>query len=135
MSVTSGGSHAAPHHWVDCHLRPGPPVVPRTPVEAALAGIWAGALNLEQVGIHDHFLELGGDSLLATQIASRVQAAFHVDVPLRSLLETPTVANMAVIIAQNQVKTVDRRGVEPILAELEALTDAEAQRLLGEEHT
>jgi acyl carrier protein len=70
-------------------------VAPRTPVEEALAGIWADVLGLTQVGIHDHFLELGGHSLLATQIIARLREAFQVELPLRSLFEAPTVADQA----------------------------------------
>jgi amino acid adenylation domain-containing protein len=77
-----------------------PLVKPRTPTEKALSDIWAHVLGLDQIGIHDHFLELGGDSLLATQTISRVLDTFHVQVPIRVLLEASTVARMALVIAQ-----------------------------------
>jgi acyl carrier protein len=90
-------------------------------------------LDLEQVGIYDNFLELGGHSLLATRIVSRVQDAFHVDVPLRSLLETPTVADMAIVIAQSQAEKVECQEIERMLVDLEGLSDEDSQRLLAEE--
>jgi len=72
-----------------------PYVPPRTPGERQLAEIWAEILGIDQVGIHDGFLELGGNSLAAIQVISRVITAFQVELPLRSLLESSTVTEMA----------------------------------------
>jgi len=68
---------------------------PRTPIEATLAEIWAQILGVERVGIYDNFFDLGGHSLLATQAASRMREAFRVEISLRRLFETPTVAGLA----------------------------------------
>jgi acyl carrier protein len=69
-------------------------VLPRTPVESALANIWSGVLGLDQVGADDNFLDLGGNSLAAIQVISRVIATFGVDLPLRSLFESSTLGEM-----------------------------------------
>ena len=67
---------------------------PRNEVEAKLAEIWASILKLDRVGIYDNFMELGGHSVLGTQIISRVRDVFHVELPLRSIFESPTVAEL-----------------------------------------
>jgi acyl carrier protein len=96
-----------------------PLVQPRTPVEEEMARIWAEVLGLDRVGIHDPFLELGGDSLLASQVVSRVIRAFHFDVPLRALLEAPTVDEMALMVVQQKAMRVRREDVGGVLAEVE----------------
>src|SRR6185369_6096251 len=70
-------------------------VAPRTAVEELLVDIWVQVLGIDRVGITDDFFDLGGHSLLATQIVSRVRQAFHVDLPLRDLFESPTIAGLA----------------------------------------
>jgi len=110
-----------------------PYVAPRTPIELDLASIWAEVLNVKQVGIHDHFLDLGGHSLLATRIISKVSDTFRVEVPLRSLFESPTVADMAVVITKNQANKAGHEDLTRMLSELENMSDEEAQRLLAQE--
>ena len=107
-----------------------PFVAPRTPVEAELAGMWAEALGLEDVGVLHNFLELGGHSLLAAQIVTRVHRALQVEVPLRLLLEAPTVAEMALVITQGQAGKAEPQVIEQLLAELEGLSDAQVKQLL-----
>lgn len=79
-------------------------VAPRNSVEEILAGIWAELLKIESVGIHDNFFDLGGHSLLATQVMSRIAKVFHVELPLRSLFERPTVAALAGCIEETRSK-------------------------------
>jgi amino acid adenylation domain-containing protein len=67
----------------------------RSPVESALAEIWCEVLGVKDIGAHDNFFELGGHSLLATQVLSKVREVFHVEIPLRTLFEEPTVSGLA----------------------------------------
>ena len=78
-------------------------VAPRTPIEAQLAEIWAKLLGLEKVGIHDNFFDLGGHSLLITQLLAQVRDTFKVDLSLHTLFEVPTVANIAEKIQMAQL--------------------------------
>lgn len=94
-------------------------VAPRTPVEAELARIWAEVLQLDAVGVDDHFLELGGHSLLATHVVSRVIHRFAVDVPLRALFEAPTVAAMAVVIVGQLAMQVGDEEMSRVWADVE----------------
>ncbi|MGB8345909.1 MAG: amino acid adenylation domain-containing protein, partial [Ktedonobacteraceae bacterium] len=64
-------------------------------VEEMLAGIWSRTLDVEQVGIHDDFFALGGHSLLAIQVIARIRGAFGVELPLRALMQSPTIARLA----------------------------------------
>jgi len=73
-------------------------VAPRTETERILADIWSRVLGLTQVGIHDNFFEIGGHSLVATQIVSQVRDEFEMELPLRALFESPTVEGLAEII-------------------------------------
>jgi amino acid adenylation domain-containing protein len=96
---------------------------PRTPDEQLIAEIWAEVLGLERVGIHDNFFELGGHSLLATQAISRLREAFQIEVPLRSLFESPTVATVTESLWQYRaeqklkappIKRASRQGELPL---------------------
>jgi acyl carrier protein len=72
-------------------------VAPRTATEEAVAAIWAEVLRRDpnQISIDDNFFDLGGHSLLATQVISRVRKALNIELPLRTLFESPTVAALA----------------------------------------
>ncbi len=78
---------------------------PRTPAEEIVAAAWREVLGIERVGLHDSFFESGGHSLLATRVVSRLREAFGVEVPLRALFETPTVAGLA-----QAVEELSRKG-------------------------
>jgi yersiniabactin nonribosomal peptide synthetase len=73
-------------------------LAPSTPLERSIVALWQESLKVEQVGIHDNFFALGGDSLIAMQLAGRINAAYRVEVPLRRVFETPTVAGLAALL-------------------------------------
>ena len=100
-------------------------VAPRNAVETELAGIWGSMLKLDAVGVHDNFFDLGGHSLLATQVISRMRKAFQLEIPLRALFESPTVAELA-----GRIERYAEAESAALLAELEALSEEEAERLL-----
>jgi hypothetical protein len=90
-------------------------VAPRSQVEEILAGMWASVLGVPQVGAHGDFFELGGHSLLATQVLSRVRTLFNVEIPLRALFESPTVAGFAEKLesAIKRGRTLDSPPITP----------------------
>ena len=75
-------------------------VAPRNSIEEKLAESWQEILGIEQVGVTDNFFELGGHSLLAIQVMSDIGEKFQLILPLQSLFESPTVAELAVVIAK-----------------------------------
>ncbi|HEV2844920.1 MAG TPA: amino acid adenylation domain-containing protein, partial [Thermoanaerobaculia bacterium] len=81
---------------------------PRTPVEELLAGIWAGLLGRERIGVHEDFFAAGGHSLLAARLVSRLRGAFGVEMPLTDVFAHPTVAGLA-----REVERVRRSGAAP----------------------
>jgi amino acid adenylation domain-containing protein len=73
-------------------------IAPRSQVEKELAEIWRDVLRINRVGIHDNFFDLGGQSLLATQVITRVSGQLSVEIPLARLFEMPTIADLAKLI-------------------------------------
>ncbi len=107
-------------------------VIARGEVEQALVGIWEQVLDVRPIGIHDNFFDLGGHSLAATRVVSWVISRFQLEIPLQSLFQSPTVADMAVIITQNQTRRAGDAELAGMFREVEAMTEEEAQRYVDE---
>lgn len=96
-------------------------VAPRNTMERELAGIWQELLKQKQIGMRDNFFELGGHSLLATQLVSRVRATYGVHFPLISLLEEPTIDEMAVNLSR-LIEAETAKGHEIVADTIQSVT-------------
>jgi amino acid adenylation domain-containing protein len=103
-------------------------VAPRTPTEATLAAVWAEVLRVERVYADDDFQALGGQSLLAAQVAARVRDRLGVELPLRVVFDAPVLADLAAAVDAERDAAFLR-----MLEELDGLSDAEVAALLQAE--
>ncbi len=107
-------------------------VAPRTPTEEMLANTWGELLKVKQISINDNFFSLGGHSLLATKVVARLQNAFGVKIPLRKIFEVPTVEGLAMVVDEILSSSTEDAELAALLAELEEMSDEEAERMLAE---
>ncbi|PTL75145.1 type I polyketide synthase [Vitiosangium sp. GDMCC 1.1324] len=104
-------------------------VAPRNDLERSVASVWQQVLGIEQIGVNDNFFELGGHSLLATQLRNQLHAELKVDLPLRGLFETPTVAATAAKLEQELAKNA-AAAEKPIGERLRAAFPTERQGIM-----
>ena len=93
-------------------------VEPRSDLERELAEMYSRGLGIEKIGADDDFFEMGGDSLLATQLLSAINERYRVELPLRALFESTSPARLALAIVQKQAEQVDSDLLAQVLAEL-----------------
>lgn len=98
-------------------------VAPSTPVEQAIAEMFAEVLEVRTIGIHDDFFELGGHSLLATRVVTRLRDRFQIEMTPRLLFESPTVAELATRVSDLLVQNTDETEMAAMLAELGELEE------------
>ncbi len=96
-------------------------VAPRSTTEEVLAECWRELLGVEQVGVNDNFFDMGGHSLLAIRLMTRLRERLQIDLELRTVFEAPTVAEIAAIVEDKLINEIDQ------------LTDQEAERLAAVE--
>jgi len=107
----------SPHGKVDRRALPAPDkydvepggtyVAPSTPIQEDVTRIFCEVLRIEKVGIYDDFFALGGHSLLVTQVISRVNRDFQVELPIRALFDYPTVNGLVTAIVESQAELFD----------------------------
>lgn len=135
---------------VDYHALPAPGrgesqdgfVAPRNQIEETIAGIWLQLLGKDPISVTDNFFELGGHSLMIGQALSRVQQTLGIELPLNTIFDAPTVAELAAVIEQiraSEIK-VSRPKIEArprgdgslnqLLIQLEQLSEEEARQAL-----
>jgi acyl carrier protein len=119
-----------PSGKVDRQALPTPPqasrqieefVAPRTPLEEALASIWAELLKIPRVGANEDFFELGGNSLLAMQVISRIESSFAMELSPRDIVEAPTIAQLASLILEQFSEMISREELHDCLDQHEGL--------------
>jgi hypothetical protein len=102
---------------------------PANELEALLAGVFAEVLGVAQVGRHDNFFALGGNSLQGAQAIARIRGALHQDLPITELFRKPTVSELAAELGRH-VSAQDLALIGALLADIERLSDDEVRRLL-----
>lgn len=142
MPLTSGGDvdlHALRKMNTESHSaeqRGDTP--PRTDMEQRMADIWREVLRIQRPGVHDGFFQLGGNSLTATQVLSRVRQAFQVKLDIRDLFEHATIAELAALVQTRQSQpntetdtdTPESLDPETLLTDLAHMSDARVAELL-----
>jgi FkbH-like protein len=110
------------------------PAAPRTQIERQLVALWAELLGIPEVGVHDNFFDLGGHSLAAVQLVSRVRRLYQVDLSLDVVYSAAfTVAELATAIEMRLMEQADPIQYADLVAEIEALSDEEVRDLLDRE--
>ncbi len=108
-------------------------VAPRGELEERVAALFAEVLGAQRVGAHDDFFDLGGHSLLATRVAARLRRELGMEVPVRVLFESPSVAGVAAWVeAARPEEELEAWEVDEELARLDGLSDEDVARLLGD---
>lgn len=117
-------------------------IAPRTELERRIAGFWREVLSIPEIGIHDDVFELGANSLLVTQVASRIQEAYRVQLSIRTMLEEATVAKLAQVVQRrledgnggrpDVIERIEASSAGSILAKLDQLSDEDVSSMLKE---
>ena len=89
-------------------------VAPRTETEKAVADIWQSVLKLDRVGIEDNFFDIGGHSLIAVQIMTRIEKKIGKKIPIAKLFQYPTVSSLSGFITKEEKENIKWKSIVPI---------------------
>jgi amino acid adenylation domain-containing protein len=103
---------------------------PRTPIEETLAGLWKEVLNVEQVGIQDNFFDLGGHSLIAIKLVSRIRTEFNVELALADFFAAATIEALGEKVEEALIEASDSAEIDEMLGMLETVEEDEAESML-----
>jgi acyl carrier protein len=106
---------------------------PRSAVERVLADIWRQVLSVERVGLRDNFFDMGGHSLVAMQMVSRVREEFAIDLPIAAVFSAPTVAGLAESMHQNGANRDTLERTAEVILSTANLSDDELEALVASE--
>ncbi|MGH1540695.1 MAG: amino acid adenylation domain-containing protein [Arenicella sp.] len=127
--ISAGSLQARIDSWVDVGVESKPPLLsaltslhqrprldvefeaPNNETEKSIAGLWRELVGIEDIGIHDNFFDLGGDSMIGTQFTARFAKKHSIPLPIQSLFEYPTIAGLAglaneILISRNALQAV-----------------------------
>ena len=105
-------------------------VAPQTTLQEVLLTVWAGILGIEKIGIEDDFFELGGDSILATQIISRLRQMFRMDLPPIILFVAPSIEQLADYMIAHETRPGLTEKTAIVLKRIEGMSEEEVARNL-----
>jgi acyl carrier protein len=105
---------------------------PRNRVEEALSVLWAELLGAEEVGINDDFFAIGGHSILASQLVSRLRETFQVELSLRTFFDSPTIAKLAEIMLREEEQAMKVERIAELLIDVMNYSDDEVEARLDE---
>jgi amino acid adenylation domain-containing protein len=105
-------------------------IQPRTDLERVLAGVYARVIGLSQVGVHDSFFDLGGNSLMATQAVSRIRDLLRVDFSVPALFESPRIEDLAARLLCEHAAPDQLEKIAKVITKFESLSEEEKSAVL-----
>jgi NAD(P)-dependent dehydrogenase (short-subunit alcohol dehydrogenase family)/acyl carrier protein len=109
-------------------------VQPETDIEKQICQEWENLLGIEGIGVNDNFFDLGGDSLIGTQLVSRLRKIYNTDIPLVSVFENATVRGIAAILQSNKVNDPDTELMADIFEKVDQMSEEEIAKILSKKN-